>query len=490
VAAGGLYRPDEILGGRADLLRAYRDAGFLDAKVLAGTRWNDRRGTCLVECTISEGKRYTVDSVRLEGLEGVAPYLLTRELEFETGEYVSLGALARSQRKLYDTRLFRSASIKPVPVADTTAARKDVLVTVGEEEPGKFEVAGGYGTVERFRGRAEVSYDNTFGRGYRTSLSGKVSSIEESIETSIDDPWIFGVPVGVNLTLAAARRSEPSYRIRAIGAEVNVYKKFLRRSKFFVTPSITFGVIDHLRYSFLELDGNSGDLTPDEIAILDLLFADLKFSLNQAGVSATLVYDFRDNLFEPTSGWYLDLSAGFLYGDVVLDYQDISLIHSVNRIVRTGATASWFASVDDATTVASSIDAGVIVDLSGDELSFLIDDLFYAGGPAGLRGFAYKKVGPLSETRSPLGGELKLVWNVVEVRRRIIPLLGVVAFFDAGTVWEKPSDFRLMDVRLSPGFGLRVNSPIGIVRLDYGFNPWPEPGEANGWFWFGIGHAF
>ena len=59
-----------------------------------------------------------------------------------------------------------------------------------------------------------------------------------------------------------------------------------------------------------------------------------------------------------------------------------------------------------------------------------------------------------------------------------------------GNVWRTPQDFKLKNLRYSPGLGLRIDTPIGLARIDYGFNPWPKEGESNGQYWIGIGHAF
>jgi outer membrane protein insertion porin family len=185
----------------------------------------------------------------------------------------------------------------------------------------------------------------------------------------------------------------------------------------------------------------------------------------------------------------LDISSEFIYGVANLRFYEISLLHPINRILRNQAIFKYFYSVDHLTTVANSLDLGIINDFSGETVTFLLDDLFYAGGPSSIRGFGYQLVGPLSENNAPLGGELKLVWNF-ELRRRIIWIISGVAFFDAGNVWAKPKDFKFNDLRCSPGLGLRVDTPIGTARLDYGFNPWPKNNEDRGQLWIGIGHSF
>ena len=65
-----------------------------------------------------------------------------------------------------------------------------------------------------------------------------------------------------------------------------------------------------------------------------------------------------------------------------------------------------------------------------------------------------------------------------------------VAFFDAGNVYRHIEDFSLSGVRTSAGAGLRIRTPYALIRLDYGVNLRPHPGEARGKFFFSIGQAF
>jgi translocation and assembly module TamA len=130
------------------------------------------------------------------------------------------------------------------------------------------------------------------------------------------------------------------------------------------------------------------------------------------------------------------------------------------------------------------------MDYFGASQEIPLNERFYAGGPNSVRGFEYQTVGPLDSDGDPLGGRFKLVWNVVELRRAVYRMIGVVGFFDLGNVWPDVAAVRLADIRSAAGVGLRANTPIGIVRLDYGVNLDPEAGEAARLVSFGMGQAF
>ena len=107
-----------------------------------------------------------------------------------------------------------------------------------------------------------------------------------------------------------------------------------------------------------------------------------------------------------------------------------------------------------------------------------------------MRGFEYKKLGPLDKNGVPTGGRFKIQWNIIEIRQRLYKTLGLVLFTDMGNVWARPEEFNFREMRLTPGLGLRLNTPIGVARLDLGINPDTKSGESDHRWIFGIGQLF
>ena len=120
-----------------------------------------------------------------------------------------------------------------------------------------------------------------------------------------------------------------------------------------------------------------------------------------------------------------------------------------------------------------------------------IFDRFFLGGANTIRGFSFRDVGPRDEKDEPIGGEA-FIAGTVEYTFPIIPLLRGATFFDVGNVYFDRDDFDFDELSGSVGVGVRVQLPIGPVKVDYG---WPvvtdqfTDGE-NGRFSFNIGTAF
>jgi translocation and assembly module TamA len=130
------------------------------------------------------------------------------------------------------------------------------------------------------------------------------------------------------------------------------------------------------------------------------------------------------------------------------------------------------------------------MDAYGSSKDIPLNERFYAGGPNSLRGFGYQLVGPLDSDGDPTGGRLKLVWNLVEIRQAVYKMIGLALFADVGDILWQPEAFRLGNIRTSAGVGLRANTPIGIMRLDYGVNLKRKKGEPEAKLYFNMGQAF
>ena len=114
------------------------------------------------------------------------------------------------------------------------------------------------------------------------------------------------------------------------------------------------------------------------------------------------------------------------------------------------------------------------------------------GGINTVRGFEAYSISPVDPaTGDKIGGEKMMVYNL-EYRFPLLKSQGVtgLVFFDAGNVWTKDQNYSFSDLRTSAGGGIRWYSPIGPLRLEYGINLDPRPGESSGKFEFAVGSTF
>ena len=153
----------------------------------------------------------------------------------------------------------------------------------------------------------------------------------------------------------------------------------------------------------------------------------------------------------------------------------------------TGISGGWFHRLSRQYEVGIGGECRVLVP-SGDGGDLPIDMRLFNGGPRSVRSFPERELGP-SVNGYATGGEF--MWNTnLEVIRNIGQALNAVAFFDAGALSRYHEDAGSADVELAAGLGLRLNLPIGPVRLEYGYNLTRDGGEPAGTLHFAIGSAF
>ena len=213
-----------------------------------------------------------------------------------------------------------------------------------------------------------------------------------------------------------------------------------------------------------------------------------RFIRKEEGVSYTssigqdLIYDTRDNRFEPTEGYTLSLS------------NEIAGLGGSVHYFRTEVGASWYYSLLDEVVLGLGGKAGYIVGL-GEDVG--LNDRFFKGGES-LRGFAVSGIGPRdSLTDDALGGNRYTTASAEVTFPLGLPqelgLRGRV-FTDVGTLGGIDDNDSLIQesesLRASVGVGLTWRSPFGPIRLDFAEPILKEDFDEVDRFLFSFGTRF
>jgi outer membrane protein insertion porin family len=464
------------------LRKAYDAAGYPDVRVghtlAPGVREESDRHDDLV-FSIEEGTRQTVETIEITGNLITRDRVLRKALTIKPGDPLSRADLLASQTRLYGRELFRSVSVEPAPGEAAPSVGDDpwprvVRVEVQEAPPLSQVLGIGYDSEEKVRGLYEFTNRNVFGNGRSVGLQTRASSLEQRTVLSYSEKGIFGGRFDALASAFYEDEERPAFDVRTIGSSVLIGRRHTRATR------------TQYRYSLKDVD--LSDAAAD--------FEGTTLRLSNLAVSA--IHDTRDAPFDPRRGHYLSGEVQYfgrsigseaeftkVYGQVFL-FKQILPKTVWAQALRAGAAIPFGRSEADPT-------------LTGDDVSGLPpSERFFAGGDTTVRGFERDRLGSargapeqatLDVNGDPIGGEGLFLINE-ELRFPIYRRLHGVLFYDGGNVYRTLETYRLDDLRHVAGAGLRLATPIGPVRLEYGAILDREEGEPRGELFLSIGQPF
>lgn len=441
-----------------NLLVYYADRGYIEAKAEPGLKLNQDKHEILIDFNIEEGHQVTIGGFNIHGIKKTRPGVILRELEFVRGEIYNYGKILKSQRQLYLTGLFNSVFIRPEEKLTESQSVRNIRIDVDEKKNGEVNFGFGYGTLDRLRGSLELLQNNLFGTARQVGLSAFASSIARRAELSYTEPWLLATKTKADLNGFIEKRKEPGYDLKRYGFKFTLGK----RLRNYTNLNLAY------RYEIVKLSTeiNPNLLKPDEKG-------------NTRSLTFTVIRDSRDDLINTTRGSFSSLdieSAG-------------TFLKGTSTFIKLTARYKYFYPLSNRLIVATALAGGWMSNFGvSDEIP--IQERFFTGGASSVRGFKEKYVGPQNELNNPIGGTTLLNINLLEFRYMFYKKLSAIAFLDLGNVWENRSALEKFDLRKGMGVGLRYNSPLGILRLDYGIKLDRQADESFSEVYFSVGQAF
>jgi outer membrane protein insertion porin family len=491
-----------------------KNHGYPEAAVFTSFESNRTEYTANVAFDVDPGPRARFGRVRVMGTQRLDSTIVPDLLVARTGRPYSRDLMFQSQRNLYKTDLVRSATVDIDSARYTPGDSVPILVRLAESPPYRLRTGLGYATTECFRAQTAFAVRNFFGHGRLFELTGNVSRI------GVGDPFDFGF--GNNICSVAAEDSIGSARFSYQVAATIRRPAFVspnntlsltafseRRSEFKVyvrsdigstveilheTPRRRFPV--SLSYT---ISSGRTEATPASFcAFFNACTPDVIDQLEQRRLLAAIT----GRLSIPRANSPIDPTRG---SNAVLELVWASkLIGSseFQQFTRVLGDVAWYRPLSRGVVLTWHLRGGMIfapeVALATGSNAFVPpEQRFYAGGPNDVRGFPRNQLGPVvyvvTETAlasvhdsvsllppdsvqvAPTGGNT-LVGGNVELRFPS-PVLGtrmrLALFVDAGMLWERGRpDLAPAALRITPGAGLRVGTPLGPARLDVAYNPY------------------
>ena len=447
------YDREAIIKDMEYLTQACNDDGYAYADVVPRTVPQEKTQTVDVTFNIKKGHEVFFNRITITGNTKTRDKVIRRQLAFNEGDLYSSSKLKSSYMALNRLRYFEEINFQTEKGPDE--ALTDVNINIKEKPTGMFSIGAGYSAQDHAIGTAQISQQNLFGRGQILSLRASIGGLSNMYELSFIEPWLFDIPLWSKFDLWSAHREYDSYNLNTQG--------FGMTFGYPLWPYVT-GYVGYrlFRNDVADVQDTASSIIKQE-----------EGKTTESVVSFTLTKDTTDDYMFPTKGYKnsgtIDYAGGPLQGST--DY------------IRYGAKSAWFHPLPLDTVFSVRGRAGYIQRTGDTDVP--IFERYYLGGIDTLRGL--RDVGPRDpSTNDPVGGFTMLCFNF----EYIFPLVknagmkGVV-FFDTGNAWD--TGWHLDDMRKTAGVGVRWYSPIGPLRLEWGYVLDQKENEGSNRFEFTIG---
>src|SRR5262252_3725370 len=464
---GSVYSPKQLRDDAKAVADAYGSGGYVDLVI---TPEGTPAGPALIDVhyTIEEGTRSFVNRVNIEGNTRTKDKVIRREVLVAPGDVFNTVRVDTTKKRLENLGYF--AKVETYPEDTDIPGRKDLTILVQEKRTGSLSFGGGFSTIDKLVGFAELSQGNfdlfnwpSFtGGGQKFRLRLQYGTERKDFILSITEPYFLDRRLALTgqAFYTEANYLSAQYDQRNYGFTFDLRKPI--NAYMYGTLGYTLQDVD-----IFNVDPSAGD-----------------FILSQAGSTVesklfgSFVFDTRDNPLLTRRGQRVTLSpaitGGFLGGDIQvygLDLEGSQYFHlpwdTILLINGEIATVSQWGNGNDVP----------------------IYERLFLGGSNNLRGFPFREVGPQDENGEPVGGK-SMARTTIEWTFPIIEKARGAIFYDTGFVNSGEWSFGFNHIASDVGIGLRLDLPIGPLRLDYGYPLQRDGYNGGGHFNFNVGYQF
>ena len=449
------YDREAIMRDIDYLTQAYNDEGYAYADVTPITVPDEKEQKVNIEYQVVKGEKVHFNRISIAGNTKTRDKVIRRQLAVVEGDLFSRQKMKESYANLAQLRYFEEVDIQTEKGPDKNLM--DVNIRVKEKPTGMVSFGAGYSALDSMVMSGQIVQRNLFGKGQSLGLTAAIGGRSRNYDLYFIEPWLFDMPLWSKTNLWNWERSYDTFNVESFG--------FGQMLGYTIFPK--WRTTGYLGYRL------SNDKIKDVLPTAAHIIKTQEGTTLLSGVEAMLVRDTtNDNLF-PTKGSKnavsVEYTGGLMQGDV--DYTKYQ------------ASSAWFIPLPGETVFSARGRIGYIQERGDKEIPVFYR--FWLGGIDSLRGL--RDVGPRDpETGDFIGGLTFLNFNV-EYIFNLVKNAGMkgVVFFDTGNTWN--SGYHFDDMRMTAGGGIRWFSPIGPIRIEYGFVLDRKTGEPTGRWEFTIG---
>lgn len=409
---------------------------------------------------IDQGPLVYFNRVEIRGNTRTRDNVIRRDLEVAEGGVFNSRAVRESTENLNRLGFFEEVNITPQPTMSED--KMDVVVDVKEQSTGQFSIGAGYSTADNLLFMAEISENNLLGTGNRLALAANISSVTNRFNLSFTNPRIFDSKVLAGIDLFNWMREFDDYTKETWGGGVRLGHSLFEKWR--------------ISYGYTYADTTLSDVA-ENASIIIKRSQDINVT---SSVRVAVSRDTRNKFYDATSGSVnivsVEYSGGILGGEA--------------EFTKLEGSTSWLFPLPFDSTFHIKGAAGQIFENEDDKLP--VYEHFYLGGLNSIRGFKSSYVSPKDPvTGERIGGD-KMWYSNIEIIFPLFKEMGLkgVVFTDFGNVYDVEEDWEFDKIKKAAGLGFRWLSPMGPLRLEWGYNLDPDPDEDTSVWDFSIGGVF
>ena len=493
---GGIYSPKGLHDDAKAMADAYGAGGYVDLVVVpegspAGPARID------VHYKIEEGNRSFVQRINIVGNTRTKDKVIRREVLIAPGDVFNTVRVDVTKKRLENLGYF--AKVETYPEDTGVPGRKDLTIQVEEKRTGALSFGGGFSTIDQLIVFAELTQGNFdllnwpgfTGAGQKFRLRMQLGTQRKDLILALTEPYFLDrrLSLGGQAFFSEANYLSSVYDQRNYGFALELRKP------------LTAYIYMTLGYRLEDIDifNVASSASPQIQAEAG--------STVTSTVSTSFVFDRRDNPLLTRTGQRISIapyvSGGPLGGDIQIYGGDVEVSQYFHLpfdliLVINGEAAAvdvWDGP-ETKTVPFTHIPKKTKANPHPTPVTKLeevpavpIFDRLFLGGSNNLRGFAFRDVGPRDNQGEPLGGQ-SMARATAELTFPIVPKARGALFYDTGFVNADPYDFSTDHIASDFGFGIRLDLPIGPLRVDYGIPIQKDGRSGGGHFNFNVGYQF
>lgn len=487
---GKILNLRDLQEGITEINKWYTDSGYDLAQVVGAPQISEDGVVTLV---IAEGRLEDIkvrffNSEQEEIESRTRDFIVTREIQLKPGDVFNRRTAQKDLQRVFGLGLFEDVKLSFSPGTDPSEVIMNVDIV--PTNTGSLAAGAGISSSSGLFGTVSYQEKNLGGNNQTVGVEFQLGERELLFDLSFQDPWIGGDPFRTSYTANIFRRrsislvydgtdtesirtaeNNDSPRVVRTGAGLS-FSRPIAKDPFSPADWIISG---GLQYQNIEVQDADGDRSPRS----GEAFGSQKLAFNNSGVDDLFIFRFnaskdtRNNGLRPTNGSLLLLGmeqtiplTSILYNRVRANYSYYLPLKLLNFDFMKGDQ-----------TLAFNVQGGTVL---GDLPPY---EAFVIGGSNSVRGYG----------EGDLGNGRSFAQITAEYRFPIVSFLAGTLFFDYGTtlgsqgaVIGRPAEVRQLNGDgFGYGLGVRVQSPVGPIRIDYAIND-----EGDSRIHFGIGEKF